>query len=388
VAQWLDVWLSGRKSIRKSTYTRYQNDVRKHINPHLGTIRLDKLRVRHIDAMFDRINEDNIAINEDNALRRKAVEELQGIPWKGLDHRARRADLKAEIAAMPPLRRTAGHAAQRHLKATLRAALNTAIAQQILTPFNPAEHVELAPGARPKALVWTDARVAHWRETGQRPSPVMVWTPEQTGRFLDHVADHRLYAMWHLVAFRGLRRGEACGVRWMDINLADASLSVATQLVQDGWEIAESIPKTDSGTRTVALDTETLACLRAHRRQQDAERRRAGTAWKLTGRAFTETDGAWLNPGKITDLFGRLVSASGLPPIRLHDLRHGAATLMLAAGIDVKVVSDTLGHSNTQITRDVYQAVLDDLSRAAAEAVVKLVPRAKEQAAPRRAGSA
>lgn len=66
-------------------------------------------------------------------------------------------------------------------------------------------------------------------------------------------------------------------------------------------------------------------------------------------------DGSWLHPGKVTDLFERLVATSGLPPIRLHDLRHDAATLMLATSIDVKIVSDTLGHSDTRITLDIYQ---------------------------------
>ncbi|GGV55113.1 hypothetical protein GCM10010277_54750 [Streptomyces longisporoflavus] len=76
----------------------------------------------------------------------------------------------------------------------------------------------------------------------------------------------------------------------------------------------------------------------------------------------------------MTDLFERLVAASGLPPIRLHDLRHGAATLMLAADIDIKIVSDTLGHSDTRITRDIYQSVLPQVGRSAAEATTKLVP--------------
>jgi integrase len=78
--------------------------------------------------------------------------------------------------------------------------------------------------------------------------------------------------------------------------------------------------------------------------------------------------------GKVTDLFDLLVAASSLPPIRLHDLRHGAATLMLAAGVDVKVVSDTLGHSDTRITRDIYQSVLPEVGKEAAEATAKLVP--------------
>ncbi|WP_406410031.1 tyrosine-type recombinase/integrase [Streptomyces halstedii] len=78
-----------------------------------------------------------------------------------------------------------------------------------------------------------------------------------------------------------------------------------------------------------------------------ADREEWASAWVETGLVFTQEDGSWLHPGKITDLFEHLVAASGLPPIRLHDLRHGATTLMLA-GIDVKIVSDTLGHSDTR----------------------------------------
>lgn len=85
------------------------------------------------------------------------------------------------------------------------------------------------------------------------------------------------------------------------------------------------------------------------------------------------------------------MSAAGLPPIRLHDLRHGAATLMLAAGIDVKIVSDTLGHSDTRITRDIYQSVLPHVGKSAAEATVKLVPlqrRTEAEQAARKAAKA
>jgi hypothetical protein len=104
---------------------------------------------------------------------------------------------------------------------------------QIIT-FNPAAHVEIDPVRKPKALVWTDERVARWQQTGEKPSPVMVWTPEQTGAFLDFVAEDRLYPMWHLIAFRGLRRGEACGQPWSETNLDRHSLTVTGQLVQDG----------------------------------------------------------------------------------------------------------------------------------------------------------
>lgn len=385
VAEWLNLWLAGRKRLRPTGLKRYELDVRVHLKPHLGGLRLDKLRVHHLDTMFDAINEANIEIAEQNTQRRAAITQLHATSRKGADGRAQRAALQEAIDAMPPFRRITGASTQQHIKATLRAALNVAIAQQAMPNFNPAEHVEVEPGAKPKALVWTDERLAHWQATGEKPSPVMVWTPEQTGRFLDFIADDRLYGLWHLIAFRGLRRGEACGLRWMDLNWKDASLAVATQLVQDGWEITEGAPKTNSGVRTIALDTESITYLRDHRQRQARERAQWGTAWKLTGRIFVQEDGSWLHPGKVSDLFERLIAAAGLPPVRLHDLRHGAATLMLAAGIDIKVVSDTLGHSDTRITRDIYQAVLDDLARAAAEAVIKLVPRARTKGGTRRA---
>ncbi|NED87734.1 tyrosine-type recombinase/integrase, partial [Streptomyces sp. SID11233] len=126
------------------------------------------------------------------------------------------------------------------------------------------------------------------------------------------------------------------------------------------------------GYRVIALDDDTVGVLKRHRERQDADRTEWGTAWVETGHVFTQEDGSWLHPGKVTDLFERLVAASGLPPIRLHDLRHGAATLMLAADIDIKIVSDTLGHSDTRITRDIYQSVLPHVGKSAAEATAKL----------------
>ncbi|MFJ4972430.1 tyrosine-type recombinase/integrase [Streptomyces sp. NPDC088755] len=389
VAEWLDRWLAGKR-IRKSGLSRYETDIRVHLKPHIGGRRLDRLRVSHLSEMFTAIADANAEILEQNAQRRSAVKELAAVPWKGMKNRARRKALKEAIDAMPPYRRVTGPSTRQHVKATLRAALNDAIGQQIIT-FNPAAHVEIDAARKPKAQVWTDERIAKWRQTGEKPSPVMVWTPEHTGAFLDFVAADRLYAVWHLIAFRGLRRGETCGQPWSETNLDRHSLTVSGQLVQDGWEVEASEPKTDSGFRVVALDDDTVGVLKRHRKQQQADREAWGPAWVDTGLVFTQEDGSWLHPGKVTDLFERLVAASGLPPIRLHDLRHGAATLMLAAGIDVKIVSDTLGHSDTRITRDIYQSVLPHVGRNAAEATAKLVPlqrRAEAEEAARRAAKA
>lgn len=318
VAEWLDLWLAGRKRLRPTGLKRYELDVRVHLKPHLGEIRLDKLRVHHLDKMFDAINETNIETGEQNAQRRATIEQLRSTSRKGADGRAQRLALQEAIDAMPAFRRITGASTQQHIKATLRAALNVAVAQQAMPNFNPAEHVELDPGAKPKALVWTDERLVHWEATGEKPSPVMVWTPEQTGRFLDFIAEDRLYGLWHLIAFRGLRRGEACGLRWMDLNWADSSLAVATQLVQDGWEIAEGAPKTNSGVRTIALDTESIAYLREQRKLQAGERAQWGNRLEAD-RAHLHPGGRFLAPPRqglrpVRALGGRSRPAPGPPP--------------------------------------------------------------------------
>jgi hypothetical protein len=202
-----------------------------------------------------------------------------------------------------------------------------------------------------------------------------VWTPAQTGRFLDAVAGHRLYALYHLIAFRGLRRGEAVGLTWTDVDLDGGEVTVAAQIVQLGYATEHATPKADS-QGVVALDSTTTQVLRAHRERQRREAESWGEAWHHTGLVFTREDGTALHPELVSRTFERLVRDADLPPIRLHDLRHGAATLALAGGADMKVVSHMLRHSSITITADTYTSVLPETARQAAEAAVAIVPRA------------
>ncbi|MET9690120.1 site-specific integrase [Streptomyces sp. NPDC006514] len=376
VAEWLDSWLGGKKSLRKSGADRYEVDIRCHLKPRIGHVRLDRLAVGHLDEMFEGIAETNEEIRDANAMRRAAQADLKTIPWKGQENRARRKTLKAAIDAMPPFRRETGASTQKHIRDTLRAALNVAIGRGALV-FNPAQYVELPTVQRPKALVWTDERVEEWMRTGVRPSAVMVWTPEQAGRFLDFLADteQRLLGVFHLITFRGLRRGEACGLRKTDYARASRLMTISTQLVQDGWEVRESAPKTNAGERVISIDDYTDEVLAAEAMRQATDRLDWGEAWVETGRMFTREDGSFIHPGWLTDQFERLVELSGLPPIRLHDLRHVAASLMLAAGVDIKIVSETLGHSETRVTHDIYQSVMPKQAAEAAEATAAVVPR-------------
>ena len=147
------------------------------------------------------------------------------------------------------------------------------------------------------------------------------------------------------------------------------------QIVQYGWATELKPPKTDDSQRTVALDAGTVAALKAHRQRQAADRLAAGPGWTDTGLVFTREDGTALHPAAVTDRFHDLLDDAGLPPVRLHDLRHGAATLALAAGTDLKIVQGMLGHSTITLTADTYTSVLPELARTAAENTAGLIPR-------------
>lgn len=340
-------WLASRQDLARSTRRGYRIHIETHFIPALGHIPLSELRS---------------------------------------------ADVAAMLAEVP-----SSDANRQRVRATLRSALSDAVREHLIL-VNVASLVKLPSGKRPKALVWTEPRVARWRaaeaalaaatEAGadpefieqveaatQPPSAVMVWTPDQLGEFLDFVASDPLGPLFHLVGYRGLRRGEACGQRWIDVDLETAELTVAVQLVQDGWTVYESPPKSDAGERVVALDDATVTALREHRRRQSERRLEMGAAWTDSGRVFTREDGSQLHPAHVTWRFGQLVKEAGLPPISLHGLRHGAASVMLAAGVGMKIVQETLGHSTIQLTSDTYTSVFPQVAAAMAEQAAAIVPR-------------
>jgi integrase len=257
------------------------------------------------------------------------------------------------------------------IRATLRSALNAAIREGLLRD-NPARHVEVPSPRRPHALVWTAQRVQAWQQTGERPA-VAVWTTEQTATFLGLVAQDRLAVMWWLIALRGLRRGEAAGLRWVDVDLDARVAVIEQQRIANGHLVTVGPPKTAASRRLVALDRHIVRLLREHRRRQCVEQQAAGDQWQNSGYVFVAGDGAPLHPDFLTRRFHHLVGESGLPPIRLHDLRHGAASLAHCAGVDLKTVQAQLGHSSIVLTADTYTSVLTDLLAYAAEATARLV---------------
>jgi integrase len=207
----------------------------------------------------------------------------------------------------------------------------------------------------------------------ERPE-MKVWSPDQLRAFIEHTKSDRLAAAWLLLVTTGMRRGEVLGLAWDSVDVANNRIAVVRSLtVVDYRDVRFTQPKTAKGRRSVAIDPTTLDALQSHRVRQLEERLRWGAAWNDTGLVFTREDGSALHPERLTRWFEQLSRDSGLPRIRLHDLRHSYATAALAAGIPAKVVSERLGHASVMITLDTYSHILPSMQEDAASTVAKLI---------------
>jgi integrase len=314
--QWLPA-VEGR--LRPSTRANYKTNLQVHIIPALGALKLQRLTAPRIAAFYSELLADGR--RDGKGLAPKTV---------------------------------------RNIHALLHRALKDATRWGYV-PHNRADDVDPPHGASPER---------------------QVWSPEQLRAFLTHVRDDRLYALWILVATTGMRRAELAGLRWSDIDFTRARLTPRLPRVAVNYQVHESDTKTPSGRRSLALDPATLKALGEHRRRQ-AEERAVIELADPNDLVFTWPDGRPLHPDLITDWFQRHAkrvvwnqagrTKVGLPPIRLHDVRHSYATAALAAGIPAKIVSERLGHANVQITLDTYSHVIPGLDEQAAATIARLI---------------
>ena len=199
-----------------------------------------------------------------------------------------------------------------------------------------------------------------------RAREIAPLTPEQTKKFLAAVAGHRLEALFTVAVGLGLRLGEALGLPWDAVNLDAATLSVRQTLERAGKQPRFGEPKSARGRRTITLPGIVTAALRKHRTRQLQERLIAGERWNDCGLVFTTEAGAPLDGCNINRAFKAILRRAGLPAIRYHDLRHTAATLLLAQGVDPRTIMETLGHSQISLTLNTYAHVVPVLQKKAA----------------------
>ncbi|MFD3511886.1 tyrosine-type recombinase/integrase [Streptomyces sp. NPDC058657] len=402
VAEYLHRWHRKRVDLKRGTSDDYKDYIDRVFIPALGHLKLIDLRTEHIQAMF----EDIWAYNEVKAANRLTAQHAEAeakaahAAWKAAPkprphhYRQRwdaaRAALK-EARAQP--RQDTGPGRQKKYLDTLSGALAHAVREKSITE-NWCDEVILPKYEKPEPLVWTDARVARWRETGEIPGPVMVWTPQQIGEFLDAAVHHILYPMWHIMAFRAPRRGEAVGLPWAETDMVEGYIEIVETIATGGntYGSYEDTPKSRASKRGLKLDSASHALLLAWRDVQQEQR----WEWEAkhredpekygpyvdSGKVFTMADGHPWNPRNVSQAFIRLIKRLGLPPIRLHDLRHCAASLSLAAGLSMKAIQALLGHSSYSLTADTYTSLMPQFEKEAADAALGLVPRAGQAPAP------
>ena len=329
-------WLPPMKSkVKPSTYLSYQTHVERHINPDLGNIPLQKLSPAMLEAFYRRL------LTEP----RKPTEQPRPKP----ELKAQPEATDDEPKALPPL----SPLTVRKIHATLHKALADALRQDKIGR-NPAEAVD--PPDRKSGTV-------HHMKT---------WTPGELQAFLESTRGTRHYPLWLTLATTGMRRGEALGLRWQDVDLVNARLSVQQNRLSIGYQVTTGDPKTGKG-RTISLDPATVAALKRLRKQQlDEQILRKKTGYVDSGLVFRREDGQGYHPDLISQSFEKAVRQSKQPRIRLHDLRHTHATLALQAGIHPKVVQERLGHANISITLDVYSHAIPAMDEQAASKIASL----------------
>ena len=243
-------------------------------------------------------------------------------------------------------------ASLRHMHAVIRRALNVAVKWQLIA-VNPAVLVD-APRAGQHEITPLSAA-------------------EAQGLIKAAVGD-RMEARWLVGLELVLRRGEALGLWWDDLDLDAGLLRVRRALQrQHGGGLVFAEPKTQRSKRTIPLPAQLADVLRQHRVRQEQERITAGSLWQDSPCVFTTPIGTPVDPRNDFREFKKLLDRGSLPSVRLHDLRHTAASLLLAQNVPARVVMEILGHSQIALTMNTYSHVAPEVSREAADRMARLL---------------
>jgi len=324
VEQYLTQWLDGLR-LRPGTMQGYRRNVRLHVVPHIGGVQLDKLTGTRLSVLYRQLEKDGF--------KRGKQSGQQGLS-------ARTVQLVHTLVS---------------------SAMKAAVDDGLLI---------VNPATRAKPPTASEARAPE----------MTAWSTEQASAFLRWVKDNRDgWQEWHTLLYTGMRRGELVGLRWSDVDLDRATVSVGRSVgvvMVDGHRTM-NIGQTKTGkARVVDLDAGTVGVLREWRKARGV----VGLGLvRQSAYVFGQLDGGHMDPDTLSARFVRHLTSAGkalgtdaVPAVRVHDLRHTHATALLRAGTPVKVVSERLGHSDVMTTLRVYQHVMPGMQAQAAETFAAL----------------
>lgn len=305
VGEWLDIWsrdyLGGVKPYTLRSYT---NQIRNHIKPALGAVKLEALDAHTIQAFYNGL---------------------------GVGHEGRPGLSPASVK-------------------TVHGVLHQALKQAMINGyirFNPAEACKL-PRIERKEIVPLDE--------------------EQSTAFLNAVKGHPFEMLYTLDLFTGMRRGEILGLTWDCVDFKKGTIRIEKQLQREKKKGGVYIfaPLKNDKTRMITPAPFVMKLLKAHRGKQTEQRLKAGELWEDSGLVFTDGMGHHLNGETVYKNFKRIVADLGIPSARLHDLRHTYAVASIRSGDDVKTIQQNLGHATAAFTLDVYCHVTEEMKKASA----------------------
>jgi integrase len=321
-----DDWLPAvRHTLADSTWESYARNVRLHVVPRLGGVRLQQVDGGMLNRLYaDLLDEGRLLGRQSPGLKPRTV---------------------------------------RYIHTILSAAFDDAVRWQRLV-LNPARRATPPSASRAKA------------------PEMRTWSGRQLARFLELCEGDRYYFPFHFLAHTGCRRGEALGLRWRDIDWGRNVVAIRQTVVPlsktsgTGRE-GRILPRTKGNKATVIrMDKATVAVLKTWRARQSQERLLVGSGYQDQDLVFCRPDGKPYHPESFSKTFDRRVrqpAFAELPVVRLHDLRHTWATLALQADVPLKTVSEQLGHRTTAITADIYSHVTPEMAADAVEKVSALI---------------
>lgn len=351
VTAYLTYWLDevARHRMRDTTHQRRTDLFAKHVVPVVGKKRLTQLTGADLRRVYSRMRTvcRCCALGKDKAREERAARRRRARDGRRVRRDARPIEGARCCAKTPPecCKSFLSPSTIKTVHAALHAAFADAIREGMMTD-NPADAVRLDGKYRPKFIPWTS---------------------KEARQFLAAAQADRLYAVYAVALSLGLRRGEALGLRWVDVDLDEGVIHVRQSLQRVNGSLRFGPVKSDDSDRTVALPPACVSALERHREQQEQERTDAGHRWQDHGLVFTTTLGTPIEPRNIYRHFVRLCERAGVRRIRFHDLRHSCATLLYEQGVKLENIQDVLGHSSPTITKLIYVEVTKKVQRDAVD---------------------